>query len=284
MRFTKMHGLGNDFIVVARKEPLCDQDFLLARKVCNRRFGIGADGLVFLLPSSRADFAMRIINADGSYTEQCGNAIRCAAKYFYESISDSQQELVIETEVGLQRASLTVEEGMVSAVCVDMGPPVLQGVSVPKRVEEPIEVDGEQFRVTGVSMGNPHAVIFVEDATRFPVERWGPKLETHPRFPHKTNVEFIRVRSRKDLEMRVWERGVGRTMACGSGACASVVAGVLTGRTGRSVTVHLEGGQLKIEWRETDGHVYMTGPAHTVFVGEWRDDLQRKSHPTAQKR
>ncbi len=268
MRFTKMHGLGNDFIIVARDQPLTKKDFLLAPTLCNRRLGIGADGLVFILPSSRADFSMRIINADGSYTEQCGNALRCAAKYYYEAISDEKETLIIETEVGLQTAWLTVQSGKVSNVRIDMGPPVIAEASKKKSGEELIQVAGKSFRITRVSMGNPHGVVFVENVAHFPVEKWGPRLESHSLFPQKANIEFVTVRSPQELEVRVWERGVGRTLACGSGACASVVAGVITGRTERSVTVHLEGGKLEIQWQK-NGHVYMSGPAQKVFDGCW---------------
>lgn len=267
MRFTKMHGLGNDFIVIARDQPLSKEDFLLAPTLCNRRLGIGADGVVFILPSSQADFLMRIINADGSYAEQCGNALRCAAKYYYETISDEKEILKIETEVGLQLAWLTVQSGKVTNVRVDMGAPVIQENSKMK-IEELVQIEGESFWLTKVSMGNPHGVVFVEDVTHFPVDKWGPKLETHTLFPQRANIEFVKVRSPQELEVRVWERGVGRTLACGSGACASVVAGVLTGRTDRFVTVHLEGGQLEVQWLE-NGHVYMSGPAQKVFDGWW---------------
>jgi diaminopimelate epimerase len=275
MKFTKMHGLGNDFVVVYQKDPLKESPRDLARVVCDRHRGVGADGLVFILPSERADFRMRIFNADGSEAEQCGNAVRCVAKYYYECVSGVKEELTVETGAGIQRVWLDVVDNRVDRVKVDMGVPVLRGEQIPvtirkdRVVEEQLEVGGRRFAFTAVSMGNPHAVIFVDDAVDFPVEEWGPKIEVHPFFPNKTNVEFITVRSDRELDMRVWERGAGQTMACGSGACASVVASVLTGRTGRHVIVHLWGGDLEIEWSEADGHVYMTGPAEVVFEGRW---------------
>ncbi|MDR6227170.1 diaminopimelate epimerase [Desmospora profundinema] len=266
-----MHGLGNDFVVVSAA-ALPTEPEVLAQKVCDRHFGAGADGLVFILPSHTGDCAMRIFNADGSEPEQCGNAVRCVARYYYERISGARNEMAVETRAGIQRVWL---EAGGTRVRVDMGRPILGGKQIPTTLEgetvvdQPVEADGKSFRFTGVSMGNPHAVIFVEDATRFPVDEWGPRLETHPLFPQKTNVEFVTVHSPSQLDMRVWERGVGQTWACGTGACASVVAGVLTGRTRRNVRVRLKGGDLDIDWREEDGRVYMTGPATVVFEGEW---------------
>ncbi|GGE22184.1 diaminopimelate epimerase [Marinithermofilum abyssi] len=275
MKFTKMHGLGNDFVVCHRKEPLSLDVFELARKVCDRHLGVGADGLVFIQPSEQADFAMRIINADGTEAEQCGNAVRCVAKYYYDRISGARRELTVETKAGLQKVWMEEDKEGAAMVRVDMGPPVLEGRKVPTVldkdmvVDEPVTVEDTTFHFTAVSMGNPHAVIFVEDAVQFPVENWGPRLETHSLFPNKTNVEFVTVHSPHELDMRVWERGVGQTMACGTGACASLVAAVLTGKAERRATVHLKGGDLQIEWNEEDGHVYMIGPAVTVFEGEW---------------
>lgn len=274
MEFTKMHGLGNDFIVVAGEQQLPDDVAQLAINLCNRYFGIGADGLVYILPSDKADFRMRIINSDGSEAEQCGNAIRCVAKYVFDNGLTNKQELMIETlGAGAQTVQLTVEDGQVQSVRVDMGEPILNGLQVPTTVdaeqvvEHAIEVDGREFRFTAVSMGNPHCVIYVEDAANFDLATWGPKLETHPMFPRKINVEFVTVKSRKHTDMRVWERGAGPTLACGTGACATVVSSVLNGLTDRAATVSLKGGDLLIEWNETDNHVYMTGPAAEVFRG-----------------
>ncbi|MDF2725942.1 MAG: diaminopimelate epimerase [Paenibacillus sp.] len=276
MDFTKMHGLGNDFIVVAGERELPEDASQLAVRLCSRFFGIGSDGLVYILPSLIADYKMRIINSDGSESEQCGNAIRCVAKYIYEHglIEASRRELTVETiGAGAQRVQLTVAEGEVTAVRVDMGEPVLQGTLVPTTVDQtqvidyPIEVEGREFRFTAVSMGNPHCVIYVDDAKAFDLAVWGPKLEVHPMFPRRTNVEFATVLSRNAMDMRVWERGAGPTLACGTGACATLVASVLNGLSDRTGTVTLKGGDLFIEWSEEDNHVYMTGPAEQVFEG-----------------
>ncbi|WP_341282348.1 diaminopimelate epimerase [Paenibacillus sp. FSL H8-0537] len=274
MNFTKLHGLGNDFIVIEGEQQLPDNAAQLAIDLCNRFFGIGADGLVYILPSENADFRMRIINSDGSEAEQCGNAIRCVAKYVYDNGLTDKELISIETlGAGAQAVQLRVEGGKVQTVRVDMGEPILNGLAVPTTVdqeqvvEHPIEVDGREFRFTAVSMGNPHCVIYVDDAANFDLAAWGPKLETHPMFPRKINVEFVTVNSREHTEMRVWERGAGPTLACGTGACATVVASVLNGYTDRTATVTLKGGDLLIEWNEADNHVYMTGPAAEVFRG-----------------
>ncbi|MFC3769996.1 diaminopimelate epimerase [Paenibacillus sp. GCM10012303] len=274
MNFTKMHGLGNDFIVIAGESRLPDNAASLAVSCCNRFFGIGADGLVFVLPSDRADFMMRIMNSDGSEAEQCGNAIRCVAKYVYDNGLTDKTELAIETiGAGVQPVRLQVQDGKAVSVTVDMGIPVLNGLSVPTTVDRnpvvdyPVEIDGVTFRFTAVSMGNPHCVVYVDDAAGFDLYRWGPKLEQHPLFPKRVNVEFATVRSREHIDMRVWERGAGPTLACGTGACATLVASVLKGVSGRRAVVSLKGGDLKIEWAEEDGRVYMTGPAVTVYRG-----------------
>ncbi|MBD2862627.1 diaminopimelate epimerase [Paenibacillus oceani] len=274
MNFTKMHGLGNDFIVIAGESRLPDNAASLAVSCCNRFFGIGADGLVFVLPSDRADFMMRIMNSDGSEAEQCGNAIRCVAKYVYDNGLTDKTELAIETiGAGVQPVRLQVQDGKAVSVTVDMGIPVLNGLSVPTTVDRnpvvdyPVEIDGVTFRFTAVSMGNPHCVVYVDDAAGFDLYRWGPKLEQHPLFPKRVNVEFATVRSREYIDMRVWERGAGPTLACGTGACATLVASVLRGASGRRAVVSLKGGDLEIEWAEEDGRVYMTGPAVTVYRG-----------------
>ncbi|OXM15842.1 diaminopimelate epimerase [Paenibacillus herberti] len=275
MEFTKMNGLGNDFIVVFGEKDLPIGVDKLAVDLCNRYFGIGADGLVYILPSERADFRMRIINSDGSEAEQCGNAIRCVAKFVFDNGHTDKQWLTIETlGAGVQQVELTVEDGKAAFIRVDMGEPILEGLRVPTTIDaerivaHPIEVDGREFSFTAVSMGNPHAVIYVDDAAGFDLAAWGPKLETHPMFPRKTNVEFVTVNSRNHTDMRVWERGAGPTLACGTGACATVVSSVLNGLTDREVTVSLKGGDLLIEWSEVDNHVYMTGPAAEVFRGK----------------
>lgn len=274
MNFTKMNGLGNDFIVIAGETALPGHAAELAVELCNRYFGIGADGMVYILPSETADFRMRIINSDGSEAEQCGNAIRCMAKYVYDNGLTSSEEITIETlGAGVQKVQLTVENGKAVQVRVDMGQPILDGLRIPTTVDanpvlnEAIEVDGREFRFTAVSMGNPHAVIYVDDALTFDLATWGPKLETHPMFPRKINVEFTTVRSRDYADMRVWERGAGPTLACGTGACATLVASVLNGYTDRKAVISLKGGDLLIEWNEADNHVYMTGPAAEVYRG-----------------
>lgn len=276
MEFIKMNGLGNDFIVVAHfKEPPQNAG-QLAQQMCDRYFGVGADGLVFILPSEKADIAMRIFNADGSEPEQCGNAIRCVAKYAYDHGMVKKKRLNVDTLAGIQTVWLTVDDAdKVQQVKVDMGHPILQGDKIPVAVagepviSTPLPIGNESFRFTAVSMGNPHAVIAVDNAAEFPVERWGPLIETHEWFPRRTNVEFITVQSPQEITMRVWERGVGQTLACGTGACAAVVASVLNDQTSREVLVHLKGGDLFIEWNKQDGHVYMTGPAEAVFSGKW---------------
>ncbi len=274
MEFTKMNGLGNDFIVWYGHQELPSDAAELAVRLCDRHFGIGADGLVYILPSNKADFRMRIINSDGSEAEQCGNAIRCAAKYVYDNKHINREQITIETlGAGVQQVELTVENGTVRMVKVDMGEPILEGLKIPTTLDltsvinEPIEAGGSGFRFTAVSMGNPHCVIYVEDAPSFELEAWGPKLECHPLFPKKTNVEFATVRSRKHIDMRVWERGAGPTLACGTGACATLVASVLNGYSDRRAIVSLKGGDLDIEWSVDDNHIYMTGPAEVVFEG-----------------
>lgn len=276
MNFTKMHGLGNDFIVVAGEKELPTEASELAIRLCSRFFGIGADGLVYILPSDIADYKMRIINSDGSESEQCGNAVRCVAKYIYDHgmVDSSARDLTIETiGAGAQKVQLTVDNNRVTAVRVDMGEPILKGTEVPTLVDQevvlnhPIEVEGVEFRFTAVSMGNPHCVIYVDDAAKFDLNAWGPKLEVHPMFPRRVNVEFATVKSRDYMDMRVWERGAGPTLACGTGACATLVSSVLNGLSDRTATVSLKGGDLFIEWSEADNHVYMTGPAEQVYEG-----------------
>lgn len=275
LAFTKMHGLGNDFIVVFGEKELPEGASDLAVKLCNRYFGIGADGLVYILPSQKADFMMRIINSDGSEAEQCGNAIRCVAKYVYDRGLTGKTEVTIETiGAGVQPVRLAVDSGKVTQVRVDMGRPILQGLQVPTTIDmervvrQPVDVNGRPFEFTAVSMGNPHCVIYVDDAVNFDLLEWGPKLETHPLFPRKINVEFATVKSRSHVDMRVWERGAGPTLACGTGACATLVSSVLNGLTDRQAVISLKGGDLSIEWNEADDHVYMTGPAAEVFQGE----------------
>jgi diaminopimelate epimerase len=276
VQFVKMHGLGNDFMLVDCLSHPYDVDLLVAHTVawCDRHFGIGADGLMLVLPSKTADFRMRIINSDGSEPEMCGNGMRCFAKYLYEHGLTEQTTFTVETLAGPIVPVLRLEASHVAGVCVDMGAPRLERAEIPMRgpagkvVNEVMQADGQTFGVTAVSMGNPHAVIFVNDVARFPVELYGPLLETDPRFPKRTNVEFVQVLAPDYLKMRVWERGAGITLACGTGACATLVAAVLTGNAERAATVELPGGPLQIRWSDEDNHVYMTGPAEEVFRGE----------------
>jgi len=276
LRFTKVHGLGNDFILVdaAVEKELPEDPSGLAVQVCNRHFGVGADGLVLIKPGDKADIAMRIINSDGSEAEMCGNAIRCVARYAYERGLVNKTVLRVETAAGIMVPELVMEKGKVKAVRVDMGEPRLEREEIPmtgpagRVVNEPLQAGEDCFFITAVSMGNPHCVIFVPDAAAVALDTLGPRLETHPAFPRKTNVEFVQVLNVKELRMRVWERGAGPTMACGTGACASAVAAALNGHTGRQVRVHLSAGALDIEWA-VDNHVYMTGPAEEVFTGEY---------------
>lgn len=275
MKFTKMHGLGNDFAVVAEFSSVPERISELAVAVCDRHFGAGADGLVLILPSNKADFQMRIFNADGTEPEQCGNAVRCVGKYVYDHGLTDRTEITVETGAGVQGLQLETRDGKVTRVTVDMGLPILQGLLIPTDVDAeqvvaaPLRVDGEEYRYTAVSMGNPHVVLFVDSLADVDLHGIGPKIETHERFPRKANVEFVQVHASNEVTMHVWERGVGETLACGSGACAVGVAGVLEGRTSREVTVHLKGGDLLIRWDENDGRVYMTGPAVSVYDAVW---------------
>ncbi len=276
MRFTKMHGIGNDYIFVdCFHETLPKAPEALAPKVSERHFGIGGDGLILILPSNVADARMRIFNADGSEAEMCGNGVRCVAKYVYEHGIAKRNPLTIETGRGVLTLHLEVKDDRVQSVTVDMGEPILDPARIPVRlngtvIEHPINMDGVDLAITCVSMGNPHCVIFRPEIDDLLVTQIGPKLERHPLFPNRTNVEFVQVLSPSEVRMRVWERGSGETLACGTGACAVCVAGVLAGRLDRKVLVHLLGGDLQIEWR-SDGHVFMTGPATEVFTGEWPD-------------
>ncbi|MCL6561126.1 MAG: diaminopimelate epimerase [Firmicutes bacterium] len=273
MQFVKMHGLGNDFVVVRARRVLPGAEEL-ARRVCDRHFGIGADGLVFVLPSEKADLRMRIFNPDGSEAEMCGNAIRCVAKYVYENGLHKKTELRVETGAGIMVPRLRVSGEEVTEVEVDMGEPILEREMIPvagppgRVLSEPLLVDDEVFRITAVSFGNPHCVIFLPDVASLKLNVVGPKIENHPAFPKRTNVEFVQVLSTKAIRVRVWERGAGETLACGTGACASVVAAFLNGLTERKVKVSLPGGDLLVFWDEKN-HVYMTGPATEVFRGEW---------------
>jgi len=282
MRFTKMHGLGNDYVVIdcISQHMTIPQRRLprLAREMSHRHFGIGSDGIILVLPSKKAHFRMRIFNPDGSEAEMCGNGVRIFARYVYEHRLTRRRELQIETLAGIIRPKLQVRSGRVQAVTVDMGAPRLERGQIPMKgrpgrvVGEALRVLGERVQVTAVSMGNPHCVIFVDEVEKFPVERLGPAIEHHRAFPRRTNVEFVQVVSPAELRMRVWERGAGETLACGTGAAASLVAAHLNGRTGRKVVIHLRGGALRVWWDPKDDHVFITGPAEEVFTGQWVRD------------
>lgn len=274
MKFTKMHGIGNDYVYVnCLKEKIEDPE-KMAIFVSDRHFGIGSDGLILIYPSEVADFEMRMYNADGSRGEMCGNGIRCVAKYVYDYGLTDKTSISVETLGGIKYLDLTVEDGKVVLVKVDMGSPVLAAKEIPivseqeQVINEILEVNGQEYRMTGVSMGNPHTVIFVDDVQGLDLEKIGPDFENHPRFPKRINTEFVRVIDSKTVEMRVWERGSGETLACGTGACATAVACVLNGKTEDEVTVKLLGGDLQICWDREADKVYMTGPATVVFEGQ----------------
>jgi len=277
MRFTKMHGLGNDYVYVdGARESVADPP-ALARALSDRHFGVGSDGLVLMLPDDEADVRMRIFNADGSEAEMCGNGIRCVAKYVYDHGLSRANPMRVATAGGVKTIELVIGAGgKVAAATVDMGEPILTPAEIPvtipnvdRIVDLPVRTIKHAFKMTCVSMGNPHAVIYVPDVSSVPLEEVGPELEKHRLFPKRMNVHFVQVQSPREATMRTWERGSGATLACGTGASAVCVAGVLTGRTQRTLLAHLPGGDLNLEWKEADNHVYMTGPAEEVFTGDW---------------
>lgn len=278
LRFTKMHGLGNDYVYISSIDQsmseLMEDLAEIAQLISDRHFGVGSDGLVLILPSEIADFKMRILNRDGSEAEMCGNAIRCVGKYVYDNGLTVKTSLSIETLAGIKKLDMMVRNGKVELVQVDMGEPILSSADIPVKSDKPrfisqrVEIDNEIYTMTCISMGNPHGVIFVEDVDKFPVEKVGSKIENHQLFPKKINVEFAQVINQDIIKMRVWERGAGETMACGTGACAVLVASVLNRKTQRKAIVKLLGGDLFVEWNEVENHVYMTGPTIKVFDGE----------------
>ena len=276
MKFTKMHGCGNDYLYVNCFREQVEQPQEVARKLSERHFGAGSDGLVLICPSERADLRMIMYNADGSRGDMCGNASRCIGKYAYERGLVRSTEMTLETDSGIRSLRLQVEGGRVTCVTVDMGIPETDCARVPCLLgqgvvlEAPVRVEGRTFGVTPVNTGNPHGVIFMEESVEdFPLSHFGPLLETHPAFPRKANIEFVNVLERGKLRMRVWERGSGVTLACGTGACAALCAGVLLGRCDRRAHVQLDGGVLEISWDEESGHVLMSGPAAFVYEGNW---------------
>ena len=284
MRFTKMHGIGNDFVMVDCLGPGGAAKLTEAKReavfLCDRKFGVGGDGVIALVTGESAPFAMKMFNPDGTESEMCGNGIRCFAKFLWDrDLTHGEKNVPVETGAGLLHLQIHAgADGKADSVRVDMGEPVLEAALIPTTlgsgmgpvVNIPLELADRTVFVTPVSMGNPHAVLFVDSVKAYPVETVGPQVECHPVFPRRINTEFIEVLSEREINFRVWERGAAETLACGTGACASVVACVLNGRTCRTVLVHLPGGDLDIEWSEADNHVYMTGPAAEVFEGEIR--------------
>jgi diaminopimelate epimerase len=269
MRFTKMHGIGNDYIYVDGFAAVPANPARLAAKISDRHTGVGSDGLILVLPSKKADVRMRMFNADGSEAEMCGNGVRCVAKFAFERGLAKNNPMTVETGAGVLSLELDVRLGKVRQVTVNMGQPTLALTDIPV-IEAKLRTAPKELRSASfVSMGNPHGVIFVNDVGSVDVARWGPLFESHPAFPRRINVHWAQVKSKSEVVMRTWERGSGITLACGTGACAVCVAGVLTGRTPRKLLAHLPGGDLRLDWRESDNCVYMTGPAVQVFEGEW---------------
>lgn len=273
MIFTKMHGLGNDYVCINCFRERVEDPPGFARTLCDRHYGIGADGLILICPSKVSDFKMEIYNSDGSVAGMCGNGIRCLGKYVYDYRLTGKETLSIETKSGIRNMHLHIQDGKACGAMVDMGVPRLNAHSIPILSEkdlvinDPIEVQKKNYRMTGISMGNPHAVIFLEEINRISLEETGRELEFHPRFPERANIEFCHVTARDRMEIRVWERGVGETLACGTGACAAVVASVLNDLTDEEVIVKLLGGELSVRWDRKVNHVFLEGPAVKVFDG-----------------
>lgn len=274
MKFTKMEGLGNDYIYVNCFQEKVEQPQKLAIQYSDRHFGIGSDGLILIMASEVADFRMDMYNSDGSQAEMCGNGIRCVGKYVYDYGLTQKTQITVETLAGIKTLNLHVERGKVKLVTVDMGSPILQSSLIPvvsekpEVVNEPITVAGTVYQVTCVSMGNPHAVVFVDNVKELPLETIGPKFEHHAWFPRRINTEFVEVLNPHEVNMRVWERGAGETLACGTGACASAVACILNHMTENEITLHLVGGDLRVQWDRDKNRIFMTGPATVVFDGE----------------
>lgn len=281
IKFTKMHGLGNDYVYIDAIDQKIENESSLAKFVSNRHFGIGSDGLILICKSEIADFKMRMFNSDGSEAEMCGNGIRCVGKFVYDKGLTNKTTVKIETLAGIKTLILNTKDGKVETARVDMGEPILEAEKIPvisteKQVKNlELEAENKKFKFTCVSMGNPHAITIVENTKEFDVEKYGKVLEIDKAFPKKANIEFAQIIDRQNINMRVWERGAGETLACGTGACATAVACNLNGLTDRKVNIELLGGTLNIEWNETDNHVYMTGPAVTVFDGELYEEAIR---------
>ena len=281
IKFTKMHGLGNDYVYIDAINQTIENESSLAKFVSNRHFGIGSDGLILICKSDIADFQMRMFNSDGSEAEMCGNGIRCVGKFVYDKGLTDKTTVKIETLAGIKTLVLNTKDGKVETARVDMGEPILEAEKIPViSKEQPVknlelEAENKKFKFTCVSMGNPHAITIVENTKEFDVEKYGKILEVDKAFPKKANIEFAQIIDKENIKMRVWERGAGETLACGTGACATAVACNLNGLTDRKVNIELLGGTLNIEWNETDNHVYMTGPAVTVFDGELYEEAIR---------
>jgi len=278
IEFVKMHGLGNDYVYIDAINQNINNKNELAKKVSDRHFGIGSDGMILICKSDIADFRMQMFNSDGTEAEMCGNGIRCVGKFVYDNGYTDKENIEIETLAGVKKLKLYVQNGKVEKVKVDMGEPILEPNKIPViSSEEPVKdlnlnIMDRNFKFTCISMGNPHAVTFIdEDVNEFDIEKYGKLVEINAAFPQRTNVEFINVLDKNTIKMRVWERGAGETLACGTGACASAVASFLNGFTERNVIVELLGGNLEIEWNEEDNHIYMTGPATTVYKGIYEE-------------
>jgi diaminopimelate epimerase len=282
MRFTKMHGCGNDYIYVNCMEKIIENPEEVAVRVSDRHFGIGSDGLILICPSETADFRMQMYNADGSEGKMCGNGVRCIAKYVYEYGLTNKDKISVETKSGIKYLDLTVENGKVILVKVDMGAPILAPEQIPVKiggdicVGQTLSVDGTDYQVTCVSMGNPHAVTFVDNTDSLKLDQIGPGFEHHKAFPDRINTEFVQIINRKEVKMRVWERGSGETLACGTGACAVAVACVLNDKTEHEITVHLLGGDLLLNYDEKNNTVWMTGPAEVICDGDIVIDKEYK--------
>lgn len=284
LEFTKMQGIGNDYVYIDCTKKELENPEKISQIVSDRHFGIGSDGLILILNSKVADFKMEIYNADGSQAEMCGNGIRCVAKFVYDKGLTEKTKLKIETLAGVKELELNVENGKVKTVKVDMGEPILEAEKIPVYIDEKMKAEGitptsviknlkleaynQNFIFTCVSMGNPHAITFIDDVEKFDVKKFGSVFEVAKAFPKKSNIEFVEIIDKENINMRVWERGSGETMACGTGSCASVVACILNNKTSNKVKVHLLGGELYIEWNKENNHIYMTGPAEIVFEGK----------------
>ena len=278
MKFTKMQGLGNDYVYVNCFKEKIEDPSALAVRISDRHFGVGSDGLILINPSKVADCEMEMYNADGSRGEMCGNGIRCVGKYMYDYGLTDKEAISVETLAGIKYLQFFIENGKVVKVKVDMGSPILTPAEIPvvaegeRAVDEPIVVDGTEYRMTCISMGNPHAIVYVDDVKNLPIEKIAPSFEKHERFPNRVNTEFVKVLDRNTVEMRVWERGSAETLACGTGTCATVMACILNHKTENKVLVHLRGGDLTIEYDPDNNHIYMTGPATEVFHGIWEEN------------